>query len=92
MFTSPGREKTKEKQENVPVVCVPTAWSPDLLQFQFNGHHQTSLPGEGDPQMNKFEQVSSVYHQMSLAGGSPGKLSGERVPYLTFPRGKGYPT
>ena len=76
-----------------------------MLQFQFNGHHQTSLPEEGDPQMNKFEQVSSVYHQMSLTGESPGKMSGgggtvsdlsqaEGVPHLTFSGGgaKGYPT
>ena len=109
MFTSPGREKNaqkiKQKQEGIPVVCVPTAWKPDMLQFQFNGHHQTSLPEEGDPQMNKFEQVSSVYHQMSLTGESLGKMSwgggtvsdlsqGEGVPHLTFSGGgaKGYPT
>ena len=37
-----------------------------------------SLSGELGPRMNKFEQVSSDDHQMSLAEG---------VLYLTFPRG-----
>ena len=93
-FSRQGKnaQKNKRKTRNVPLVYVPTAWKPDMLQFQFNGHHQTSLPEEGDPQMNKFEQVSSVCHQMSLTGESPGKMSGGGVPYLTFPRGKGYPT
>ena len=34
----------------------------------FSGHHQMSL-WMVSPQMNKFEQVSSDHHQMSLAEG-----------------------
>ena len=36
------------------------------MYFNFNGHHQMSLTA--GPQMNKFGQVSSDHHQMSLAG------------------------
>ena len=32
--------------------------------------------GGGDPQVNKFEQVSSVVHQMSLQGGSNSDVQG----------------
>ena len=36
----------------------------------FNSHRQMSLPG--GPELNKFEQVSSDDHQMSLAGNGAG--------------------
>ena len=35
----------------------------------FSGHHQVSLL-RGGPQVNKFEQVSSVDHQLSAGGGT----------------------
>ena len=41
----------------------------------FNSVHQMSLPG--CPQINKFEQVSSNGHQVSLAG-EAGPLSGDQ--------------
>ena len=41
------------------------------------------------PQVNKFEQVSSDDHQMSVAGDRSGE--GARSPGL-MSRGKGYPT
>ena len=35
-----------------------------------SGSHQMLVPvEEGDPKVNKFEQISSDRHQMSLAGG-----------------------
>ena len=48
--------------ENIPVVCVP----PLVNRTCFSGHHHMSLQ-EG-PQVNKFDQVYSVAHQISVAG------------------------
>ena len=54
-------------QEIIPVRCVLPAcqpyelWPPDVSTGRGCG--------VGGPQMNKFEQVSSYGHQMSLAGG-----------------------
>ena len=48
---------TKLKQEIIPV-----RWVPAVCQPGGDGG------GEG-PQVNKFEQVSNLGHQMSLAGG-----------------------
>ena len=60
----------------------------------FGGHHYVSLPVGGEavgPQVNKFEQVSSDYHQMSVAGewgegtlgvGLSERVSGGGVGYL----------
>ena len=45
-----------------------------MLQFQWPPPDVTQ--GAGGTQMNKFEQVSSDHHQMSLAGGSPGVMYG----------------
>ena len=43
-----------------------------ICASSFSGHHQMSRFG---PQMNKFQQVSSDHHQMSLARGrSPGLM------------------
>ena len=39
------------------------------------GSHWMSAPG--GPQVNKFKQVSGLYHQMSLAGG--GRARGPRI-------------
>ena len=47
--------KDKWKQESIPVGCVLPPWKLYVLQFQWPL-----------PQMNKFEQVSSDYHQMQL--------------------------
>ena len=56
-----------------------------MLQFQLPPPDVT--PSGVSSQMNKFEQVYSDYHQMSLAG-SPGLMSkGKRVAYLTFAGG-----
>ena len=43
-----------------------------FANHSFFGSHQMSSPGEGrggGPQVNKFEQVSSLGHQISLAVG-----------------------
>ena len=40
-----------------------------ICASDFICHHQMSLAGEEGPQMNKFEQVSSDHHQMSLIEG-----------------------
>ena len=41
---------------------------------RFSGHHQMSLSERG-PQMNKFEQASSNYHQTSLVRQCPSLMS-----------------
>ena len=52
--------------------------------LSFSDHHMMLLP-QGGPQMNKFEQVSSNQHQMSLAEGIQVWCPG-RVPYhVTYP-------
>ena len=51
------------KQESIPVGCVPTACKPYMLQWP----QPDVAPGRG-PQVNKFEQISSVGHQMSVGG------------------------
>ena len=38
--------------------------------FSFSCHNQMSRQGRVGPQINKFEQVSSDHHQMSIARGS----------------------
>ena len=45
------------KQESIPVGSVPPAWPPPDITL-------------GGTQMNKFEQVSSNHHQMSLEWGA----------------------
>ena len=47
----------------------------------------TRCCSKGGPQMNKFKQVSSDDHQMSLAWISQVWCLGGGAPYLTFPRG-----
>ena len=82
--------KGLDKQESIPVGSVPTAcqayvfWLPPL----------DVSTGEGwlGPQVNKFEQVSSDDHQMSVAGRDPqiGCLGwGEGSPSL-MSGGRGY--
>ena len=44
--------------------------------------------GGGGPEVNKFEQVSSVGHQMSLAGGEGGGFHVQRGP-MSEGRGQG---
>ena len=65
-----------QEQESIPVGCIPPPLKLCMLQFQWPPPDVTP----GDPQMNKFDQVSSDHHQMSLAGGSLGLIS----PYLTI--------
>ena len=49
-----------DKQESIPVGCVPlTSVATTRCQYQW---------GEVGPQVHKFEQVSSDDHQMSVAG------------------------
>ena len=49
--------------------------------------------GRVGPQVNKFEQVSSKDHQMSVAGGrSPDVISRRGVGPRSYVQGKGYPT
>ena len=43
-----------------------------LANRTFFSSHQMSAPREGGTQVNKFEQVSSLGHQISLAGGRAG--------------------
>ena len=79
-----NRRKHFKQQESIPVGCVPTTCADCTC---FNSHHQMLLMGRG-PQMNKFEQVSSDHHQISVAGELPGLMSkGGGVPYLTLLRG-----
>ena len=68
-----------------------TAHLETVLQFQWP---QPDV-SPGDPQMNKFEQVSSNHHQISLAGrGGIGLMSGRGsiLPYLYLGGRGGYPT
>ena len=52
-------------QESIPEGCVPRLLTPS--QCFFNSH-QMSVP-VGGPQVDTFEQVSSIDHQISLARG-----------------------
>ena len=53
----------------------------------FGGHHKVSALVGGGSQMNKFEQVSSVDHQMSVAGKGRqvprSDVKGKDVPYIS---------
>ena len=51
--------------------CVPSTWKPYMLQWPL----PDVTSGVGNPQMNSFEQVSSVSHQMLVAQGVPGLMS-----------------
>ena len=71
------------QQDIIPVGCIMPIWKLYMLQFQ--------LPplgiwaGKVGPQMNKFEQVSSGHHQMSLVGGrSSGLMSGGVSYHVTY--------
>ena len=65
----------KVQQDSIPVGCIPPTCKPYLLQFQLPPP-DVAPRGGGGPQMNKFEQVSSDHHQMSLGRGrSPGLMS-----------------
>ena len=68
------------KQENIPVGYIQPTWKPHILQFQLPPPNVTPE----DPQINKFEQVSSDHHKTSLVGGSPGLMLGGGT-HLTFP-------
>ena len=48
--------------------------SSKMYTTRFSGHHQMSLWKRG-AQMNKFEQTSSNYHEMSLARQCPSLMS-----------------
>ena len=68
IFSFPTHYVYRWQQESIPVGCVPPAcqpyvlwWSPDVRT--------------GGPQVNKFEQVFSNCHQMSLAGGWAGGVT-----------------
>ena len=53
------------KQESIPVGCVAQAWHrPYVLQYPLD----VCTSGDGGPEMNKFKQVCSDGHQMSLTG------------------------
>ena len=59
-----------KKQESITVGCVSSTWKPYMFQLQWPSPDVTPMVWEV-PQMNKFEQVTSDLHQMSLTGGSP---------------------
>ena len=47
------------------------------------GHQMLGMVSGGNPQMSKFEQISSDGHQMSLAGGHMYDVQGDGVdPFL----------
>ena len=66
-------------QASIPVGCVPPAWKPYVSVATIRCHSW-----DGDPQVKKFEDVSSEHHLMSLALGTPADLS-PWVPHLAFP-------
>ena len=55
-----------QKRESIPVGCLPPVCKPYVLQWP--APDVTSQGVRGGPQVNKFEQVSSTCHQMSLLG------------------------
>ena len=60
-----------------------THWKPYMLQFQWP---PTDVAPRGVSEMNKFKQILSDHHQMSLAvGWSPGLMSKGDRGYLTWP-------
>ena len=61
----------KVQQDSIPVGYIPPTCKPYLFQFQLPPP-DVAPRGGGGPQMNKFEQVSSDHHQMSLTGGGVG--------------------
>ena len=63
------------KQESIPVGCVPSVGKLYMLQWP-----PPDVILRRGPQVNKFEQVSSCGHQMSVADGmgpGPGLMSEE---------------
>ena len=70
----------KKKQESFPVGCVPRIKKKRKLSSGMCtthtcfGSHQMSVPVSGGPQVNKFEHVSSLDHEISVpVGGSSGE-------------------
>ena len=59
----------RKKQEHIPVGCVLPACT-DHTSY-FNYHYISALGAGVIPQVNKFEQVFSLDHQISLPGGVP---------------------
>ena len=57
------------EQENISVGCAPPT-----CHYTSFGDHQMSVQVEGDPQVNKFEKISSDGHQMSLARAKGGPV------------------
>ena len=57
----------KHKQDSIPVECVPPTCK--LYVFWWPPQGVSTMQGGVGTQMNKFEQVSSDDHQMSMAGG-----------------------
>ena len=67
------------KQDSIPVGCAPSACQPYV--FLWPPLDVSTSRGLG-PQVDKFEQVFSDDHQMSVVGEVgryPGSMSGERV-------------
>ena len=56
---------SKAKEESIPVGCIPAARRP----YVFSSQPPDVSTSKGDPQVNKFEHVSGLGHQMLLAGG-----------------------
>ena len=59
------------QQDSILVGCIPLAWKPYMLQFQWRPPDVTL----GVTKWTNSKQVFSDHHQMSLAGGSPGLIS-----------------
>ena len=59
MFSQNVREYSFNEQEGIPVGRVPVGYPSYMLQW----------PATRGPQVNRFEQVSGLGHQMSPAGG-----------------------
>ena len=79
------------EQDSIPVGCIPPASQPYVFWWSLLDVSTGGWGGGGvGPQVNKFEQVSSDDHQISVAGKdgsrSPGMMSGEGVPFHgTYP-------
>ena len=67
------------KQDKIIIGCVLPASYPYVFQWP-----PLDVSG-GGPQVNKFEQVSSDDHQMSLAGGGRVCRGGSTPYYVTYP-------
>ena len=90
-YSTPG----KHKQDSIPVECVPPTCK--LYVFWWPSQGVSTIEGGVGTQMNKFEQVSSDEHQMSMAGDrvSRSHVWGGTVssPISVEKReGRGYPT